>query len=154
MLGRVLSVWQNTSNWQVCLEFLCIIVDLVCCSFSGTFKVKKTVFQDEGFDLNRITEPIYYLNQKKQVYERLTPDIYNLILQDKIKFWNGSPSCAIIRPSCAHVYPLDGCNHLHVIVFLLVLQYYESVSFSFLSLHIYSFGWCFFLFWHDAFGDE
>jgi hypothetical protein len=53
---------------------------------TGTFKVKKTVFQEEGYDLNRITEPIYYLNQQKQVYERLTPEIYELILNDKIKF--------------------------------------------------------------------
>jgi len=54
--------------------------------FLGTFKVKKTVFQEEGYDLNRVTEPMYYLNQKKQIYEQLTPEIYQLILQDKIKF--------------------------------------------------------------------
>jgi hypothetical protein len=52
----------------------------------GTFKVKKTVFQDEGYDLTRITEPIYYLNQQKQIYERLTSEIYNLIIKEKLKF--------------------------------------------------------------------
>ena len=52
----------------------------------GTFKVKKTLFQDEGYDLHRVTEPIFYLNQQKQVYERLTPSIYEAILQNKIKF--------------------------------------------------------------------
>lgn len=53
---------------------------------TGTFKVKKTVFQEEGYDLNRITEDIYYLNQQKQVYEKLTPDIYELILKEKVRF--------------------------------------------------------------------
>jgi hypothetical protein len=48
--------------------------------------VKKTVLQDEAYDLNRITEPIYYFNQQKQVYEQLTPEIYQLILKGKIKF--------------------------------------------------------------------
>ncbi len=55
-------------------------------SLPGTFKVKKTVFQDEAYDLTRITEPIYYLNQKEQTYERLTPEIYQLILHEKIIF--------------------------------------------------------------------
>jgi hypothetical protein len=52
----------------------------------GTFKVKKTTFQDEGYDLNRVQEPIYYLNQQKQIYERLTADIYQRINNDKIRF--------------------------------------------------------------------
>ena len=52
----------------------------------GTFKVKKTLFQDEGYDLHRVSEPIFYLNQQKQIYERLTPTTYESILQNKIKF--------------------------------------------------------------------
>jgi hypothetical protein len=54
--------------------------------FLGTFKVKKTAFQEEAYDLNRINEPIYYLNQQKQIYERLTSEIYDLILKEKVKF--------------------------------------------------------------------
>jgi len=57
-----------------------------CSIFSGTFKVKKTVFQEECYDLTRITEPIYYLNQQKQIYERVTPQIYDLISNGKVKF--------------------------------------------------------------------
>ncbi|CAF3381809.1 unnamed protein product [Rotaria sp. Silwood1] len=53
---------------------------------TGTFKVKKTTFQEEAYDLNRINEPIYYLNPQKQNYELLTPEIYELILKEKIKF--------------------------------------------------------------------
>ncbi len=53
---------------------------------TGTFKVKKTVFQEEGYDLTRISEPIYYLNQQKQIYERVTPEIYDLIIKGKLKF--------------------------------------------------------------------
>lgn len=48
--------------------------------------MKKTVFQDEGYDLKRVSEPIFYLNQKKQIYERLTSDIYAAILNEKVKF--------------------------------------------------------------------
>jgi len=53
---------------------------------TGTFKVKKTDFQEEGYDLTRITDPIYYLNQQKQIYERLTFEIYDLIRKQKLKF--------------------------------------------------------------------
>ncbi|CAF3734995.1 unnamed protein product [Rotaria magnacalcarata] len=54
--------------------------------FIRTYKVKKTAFQDEAYDLNRVTDPVYYLNQQKQTYQRLTPEIYDLILQEEIKF--------------------------------------------------------------------
>lgn len=53
---------------------------------TGTFKVKKTVFQDEAYDLTRVSEPIYYLNQRTQVYERMTPDRYDSILQGTLRF--------------------------------------------------------------------
>ncbi|UJR35625.1 hypothetical protein I4U23_028375 [Adineta vaga] len=53
---------------------------------TGTFKVKKTVFQEEAYDLNRINEPIYYLNQQKQSYEELTREIHDLILKEKVRF--------------------------------------------------------------------
>jgi hypothetical protein len=48
--------------------------------------VKKNVLQDEGYDLNRVTDPIYYLDQKKQVYVQLTSDSYASIVQGKIQF--------------------------------------------------------------------
>jgi hypothetical protein len=48
--------------------------------------VKKAVFQEEAYDLTRVTEPIYYLNNTEQTYERLTPETYQLILKEKIKF--------------------------------------------------------------------
>lgn len=48
--------------------------------------MKKTVFQEEGYDLKRINEPIYYLNQSKQIYEKLTPEISDQISNGKVKF--------------------------------------------------------------------
>lgn len=48
--------------------------------------MKKTMFQEEGFDLTRVDEPIFYLNQQKQSYERLTPEIFDLIQNDKLRF--------------------------------------------------------------------
>lgn len=56
------------------------------CISLGTFKVKKTVFQDEGYDLTRVSEPIYYLKSKDQTYEQLTPEPYQSILRNEIKF--------------------------------------------------------------------
>ena len=53
---------------------------------TGTFKVTKTTFQEEAYDLNRVTEPIYYLNQRKQVYEQLTPDLSALLGEGRIRF--------------------------------------------------------------------
>ena len=53
---------------------------------AGTFKVKKTVFQDEAYDLARVTDPVFYLNQQKQTYERLTPEAHDLIIKGKQRF--------------------------------------------------------------------
>ena len=48
--------------------------------------MKKTVFQDEGYDLTRVSEPIYYLKTKDQTYELLTPELSQSILRNDIKF--------------------------------------------------------------------
>lgn len=52
---------------------------------TGTFKLKKKDLQDEGFDVRRTQDKIYYLNPKTG-YQPLTPEIYDEIQGGKIKF--------------------------------------------------------------------
>ncbi|CAF0927905.1 unnamed protein product [Didymodactylos carnosus] len=53
---------------------------------TGTFKVKKTTYQDESYDITRTNDEIYYLNPSTKMYQRVTNDIYEKINQGKIKF--------------------------------------------------------------------
>lgn len=52
---------------------------------SGTFKLKKKDLQEEGYDLKRIKDKLYYLNSKTG-YELLTPEIYDQIQEGKVRF--------------------------------------------------------------------
>lgn len=47
--------------------------------------MKKVDLQKEGFNPNTTTDKIYYLSSKKE-YEILTSQIYQDILQEKIRF--------------------------------------------------------------------
>ncbi|XP_058790970.1 long-chain fatty acid transport protein 4-like [Phymastichus coffea] len=51
---------------------------------TGTFKLKKKDLQQEGFDIHKIKEPIYFF-EKSGKYVRLTESLYNEILQEKIR---------------------------------------------------------------------
>lgn len=53
--------------------------------FIGTFKLKKKDLQDEGYDIKRIRDKIYYLDPKEG-YQLVTPEIFDLIQQGKIRF--------------------------------------------------------------------
>lgn len=47
--------------------------------------MKKGELQQEGFNPEIITDPLYYMTSKG-VYEKLTPEIYQEILAEKIRF--------------------------------------------------------------------
>lgn len=51
---------------------------------TGTFKLKKKDLQEDGFDIKKITDPIYFLDNSG-VYVKLTEEIYNNILEGKIR---------------------------------------------------------------------
>lgn len=53
---------------------------------TGTWKLKKNDLQRESFNPNVICDKVYYLNSKTNEYELLTPDIYNKILTNVIRF--------------------------------------------------------------------
>jgi hypothetical protein len=53
--------------------------------FKGTFKLKKNVLQSEGFDLNKVADPLYFLNAKIQKYVRMDLEMYRDIISGKVK---------------------------------------------------------------------
>jgi len=54
--------------------FLRIVPEM---DITGTFKHKKNELRDEGFDLTKVKEPIYFLNQAAQTYEPFTQEKFN-----------------------------------------------------------------------------
>lgn len=54
---------------------------------TGTCKLKKLDLQKEGFNPNVITDKLYFLNVKNSIYEPLTTEIYNQIMNQEIRFW-------------------------------------------------------------------
>lgn len=53
---------------------------------TGTCKLKKLDLQKEGFDPNKITDKLFYLNAKTSEYEPLSVEIYQKILNQEIRF--------------------------------------------------------------------
>ncbi|KAM6926878.1 long-chain fatty acid transport protein 2-like isoform 2-T2 [Lycodopsis pacificus] len=52
---------------------------------TGTFKLLKGKLVEEGFDPNRMTDPLYFLDEKDKNYVPLTVDMFNSITSGKIK---------------------------------------------------------------------
>ncbi|XP_043476757.1 long-chain fatty acid transport protein 4-like isoform X1 [Leptopilina heterotoma] len=52
---------------------------------TGTFKLKKKDLQEDGYDIKRIKDKIYYLDPKEG-YQLVTSEIFDLIQQGKIRF--------------------------------------------------------------------
>ena len=53
---------------------------------TGTFKHQKTELRDEGMDvLNKVKDPMFFLDPTQSKYIPLTSDVYNSIVQGKAK---------------------------------------------------------------------
>uniref|UniRef100_A0A3P8W5X2 long-chain-fatty-acid--CoA ligase n=1 Tax=Cynoglossus semilaevis TaxID=244447 RepID=A0A3P8W5X2_CYNSE len=52
---------------------------------TGTYKLKKAELVQEGFDPNLISDPLYFLDEKKKNYVPLTVDIFNDVTSGQIK---------------------------------------------------------------------
>ncbi|KAK0172575.1 hypothetical protein PV328_005877 [Microctonus aethiopoides] len=52
---------------------------------TGTFKLKKKDLQDEGYDIRKIRDKLYYWDARSG-YELITPEVYNQIQIGKIRF--------------------------------------------------------------------
>ncbi len=53
---------------------------------TGTFKYKKTDLKEEGFDINKVTDPLYALLPGTNEYVQLTQDIYHGICEGKYRY--------------------------------------------------------------------
>lgn len=53
---------------------------------TGTLKIKKTVLRDEGFDPNRVSDPLYVLLPENDTYEPLTAKLFDEILSGRYRF--------------------------------------------------------------------
>ena len=49
---------------------------------TGTYKLKKTELQEEGFDINRTEDDIYYMGPRDLEYRKLDQQTYNTIGQN------------------------------------------------------------------------
>lgn len=74
------------------LWFKCILLLFLQNSLAttGTYKLKKAELVQEGFDPNLISDPLYFLDEKKKNYVPLTVDIFNDVTSGQIKIWNFS----------------------------------------------------------------
>ena len=52
---------------------------------TGTFKQRKVELVKEGFDPSALPDPIYWLDPATATYERLTPERYAEIVEDRVK---------------------------------------------------------------------
>lgn len=52
---------------------------------TATFKLKKKELMEEGFNLENIKEPMYFLDQKTGEYVPLTQKLYDDIMQDVVR---------------------------------------------------------------------
>ncbi|RLU22958.1 hypothetical protein DMN91_005236 [Ooceraea biroi] len=61
-------------------RFIRVLTDL---PITGTYKLKKKDLQQEAFDIKKVKDTIYFLN--KDVYVRLTDELYNDIVEGKLR---------------------------------------------------------------------
>jgi hypothetical protein len=54
--------------------------------YTGTFKIKKNKLVEESFNLNKINDNIFYWENKTQLYQPLTINIYKNIMDGKLRF--------------------------------------------------------------------
>ena len=46
---------------------------------TGTFKLKKVQLRNEGFDINKLDDPLYVMDPRQRCYVPMSPDLYQQI---------------------------------------------------------------------------
>ena len=52
---------------------------------TGTYKLKKNILQEEGFDRKKIQDPMFFLDSKAKKYVPLTDDLFKDIVEGKLR---------------------------------------------------------------------
>lgn len=52
---------------------------------TGTYKLKKTELQRQAFDLAQVRDPLYYRDEKRKAYAKLTPEVLASIQEQKMR---------------------------------------------------------------------
>jgi len=50
-----------------------------------TFKVKKQALARDGFDIGRLSDPVYLLDPARGAYQRLDPDLHDQLLRGELR---------------------------------------------------------------------
>ncbi len=53
---------------------------------TGTFKIRKTDMQAEGFDPGKISDPLFYLDAERQTYQPLDAAAFQQISSGEMRF--------------------------------------------------------------------
>ncbi|CAL4113875.1 unnamed protein product, partial [Meganyctiphanes norvegica] len=60
-----------------------LLSNLIHNSISGTYKLRKSDLQKEGYDINLIKDPLFFLDAKQDKYVPLTSELYDTISEGK-----------------------------------------------------------------------
>ena len=86
MFVRIIKEVQMTSEGTYCCGILInIAAALSCVIFPGTYKLKKNLLQDEGFDVSKISDPLYFLDPRVGKYVRIDDGLHQSIISGQIR---------------------------------------------------------------------
>lgn len=78
-----LSVLQNNLPQYAIPKYVRFLCEL---STTSTFKIRKSVMKQEGFDIKKIDDPIYILLPNSEEYIPLSEEIYEKIKKEVYRF--------------------------------------------------------------------
>ena len=59
-----------------------ILKDII---FPGTYKLKKNLLQEEGFDVGKISDPLYFLDPRVGKYVRIDGGLHQSIISGEVR---------------------------------------------------------------------
>ena len=66
---------------------------------TGTYKLQKTELQKEGFDVNKIDDPVFFMGPKVEAFSKLSPNLQRQRQRQRHKLLNEISAKYIIHDS-------------------------------------------------------
>ena len=85
MFVRIIKEVQMTSEGTFCCVILMEHLFSSSIIFPGTYKLKKNLLQDEGFDVSKISDPLYFLDPRVGKYVRIDGGLHQSIISGEIR---------------------------------------------------------------------